>query len=235
MSSDMNPAARRVLERAKAAQPRAPEGMRERVRSAVLEAVAHPNSSPGSEAGAARSSVTARWLAKPWFSVTLLMLSGLGLAGVMRVTSSAPPPKSTAPDPERLTTGPEQPPPGVPSSEPLAPAAPSQPSLQLSAASPERETSAAPAPDLRAEMAWLARAEAALRKRDPSTALRELEAQRARFEQGQLRAEREGLELIARCMLGRSVSPALASYLASAPDGVLVARVQRACRVTERR
>jgi hypothetical protein len=78
-------------------------------------------------------------------------------------------------------------------------------------------------------MAWLARAEAALRERDAEAALRELRAGRARFARGQLQAERQGLELIAKCMLGRDVSAALARYIASTPDGVLVARVRRAC------
>ena len=96
--------------------------------------------------------------------------------------------------------------------------------LDTGVAEPERA-------DLRAEVAWLANAEAALRARDAEAALRVLSAERQRFERGQLRDERRALQLIALCMLGRDVSEPLQRYLEGAADGVLVARVRNACGV----
>jgi hypothetical protein len=240
VSSDMSSAARRVLARAKLAQPRAPEGMRERVKCAVLGAVTEPTPIRNAAANSgARRIATAPWLTKPWLAVSMFMLAGLGT--VLSLSPSAKTPNTTTPRPDSLAAELAQPPLGA---VPLQPTAAQDeplgqtPNAQLPAAShalSEAQTPGSRTPDLRAEMAWLARAESYLRKRDPQAALRALEGQRERFEGGQLRAEREGLELIAQCMLGRAVAPALSRYLAGTPDGVLVARVRRACRATERR
>jgi hypothetical protein len=83
--------------------------------------------------------------------------------------------------------------------------------------------------DLRAELELLARAEAALRRNDPRSALQELDAHDHQFRSGQLRDEREGLRLIAQCNLARDPGASLARYLQDYGDGVLHARVRAAC------
>jgi hypothetical protein len=82
---------------------------------------------------------------------------------------------------------------------------------------------------LRAEMQLLSRAQAALRKGDPQTALAVLQAHAQQFQGGQLFDEREGLRLIALCALESDPAAALTRYLHANGDGVLHARVRAAC------
>jgi hypothetical protein len=79
------------------------------------------------------------------------------------------------------------------------------------------------------ELQLLARAEAALRRNDPRSALQALDTHAHRFPGGQLRHERAGLRLIAQCTLDRDPQAALARYLDENGDGVLHARVRSAC------
>jgi hypothetical protein len=80
-------------------------------------------------------------------------------------------------------------------------------------------------------MRLLARAEAALRASDAKGALRVLAAHRAQYPEGQLRAEAEGLQLIAQCTLGREVAPQVSRYLQDSSNAVLQARLREACGV----
>lgn len=213
MSSELTPTARQLLHQAKATQMRAPAGMKERVQSAVLDAVATTRTGSASGLPPRTQRRWAHRLMKPWIAATLVTLASVGWWGAVSVQhdSAAAPSGGRTQTPAAMNATAETP----PASSPPPAAAPSSQS--------------APTSDLRAEMAWLARAEATLRKRDPEAALRELRAGRDRFAHGQLQAEREGLELVAQCRLGRDVSSELSRYLAQTPDGVLVARARRAC------
>jgi hypothetical protein len=218
-----SPSARQLLERAKAAQIQPPAGMKARVKSAVMEAAALPSKQ-------APSKPQLRLLTKPWVSATLLTLAGFG---ALRGVSHGSRPEAAQPI--------AQAPPSAANDSEEPPAAEIRHSDDVEILQPTAATTVAPVQprpkrvasskaDLRAEMEWLARAEAALRNGDAAAALTELRAGRARFARGQLQAERQGLELIARCTLGEDVHATLAQYIAHTPDGVLVDRALVACR-----
>jgi hypothetical protein len=237
MNSELDASTRQLLERAKAGQMRAPKGMKLRVKSVVL-----------ADAAAARRTQrpdAAQWLAKPWVSGVLI-----ALAGALAVVSMSVKPNATRVTPATVQTAP---PPAaevqaqptreiLPTAEPTAPAL-SQPSAARPQAravepdEPKTRSKHGSGTDLRAEMLWLARVEAELRDGAAQAALRELRTGRARFAHGQLQAEREGLELIAQCKLGRdrALSEALSRYIERTPKGVLVERVKRACSPAESR
>ena len=231
MNSEIGPSARQLLERAKAAQIRAPSDMKVRVKSSVLAAAATP-SPHGS------SKPPLRVLAKPWISATLLSLAGLGAFwGVSRSSSTdavpsiaqAPtaPPDTSA---RALVSSSRSEAQGVTADDRAAEALPPTAANEKEPVQTRTKRGlSVRTSDLRAEMEWLARAEALLRKRDAAAALTELRTGRARFAHGQLQAERQGLELIARCMLGDDVRVTLARYIAGTPDGVLVDRARAAC------
>ena len=198
--------------------------MKARVKSAVLEAAA---TTPSKQEP---SQPQLRLLTKPWVSATLLTLAGFG--ALWGISHGARPDAghTIAQAPPMAATGSEEP-----------PAAATGDSDDVEASQPTASSTVAPVQnrakrvagakaDLRAEMEWLARAEAALRKGDAAAALTELRSGRVRFARGQLKAERQGLELIARCTLGEDVHATLAQYIANTPDGVLVDRARAACR-----
>lgn len=223
MSSQLTPSARQLLQRAKAGQMRAPAGMKKRVNSAVRSALETATKEPreaGRPVPGTQRGSAVRWLRKPWVSATLLTVGGLSWWCVAYVQRNADAHRSRF---GRATTSSvvEQQP------EHAAPAPKAARTRDADRAALSKETAAPD--DLRAEMDWLARAEASLRKQDASAALQELGSGRERFAHGQLKAERDGLELIAKCMLGRDVSSELSRYIARTPDGVLVARARRAC------
>jgi outer membrane protein assembly factor BamD (BamD/ComL family) len=87
---------------------------------------------------------------------------------------------------------------------------------------------------LRAEMTILQQASAALDRGELAQARSLLKTHRAQYPQGQLSEEQQGLEALTRCMAGDagaqpSAQRSAQRYLKSAPQGVLAARVARAC------
>jgi hypothetical protein len=88
--------------------------------------------------------------------------------------------------------------------------------------------------DLGAEMTLLANAERALERGDVAAAHAALEQHRQKFEHGQLREERKGLEVLARCVSHEPKAAERArAYLKAAPEGVLAARIEAACGLKE--
>jgi hypothetical protein len=237
MASELSPEAQRLLKMARAGQARAPSAMRARVRIAVLESVASDRADGYSERrvrGLHRLISSKAWLAAVCVAVTAL---GIYWAGARHVPSrggrarpaavSGARKASAAPAPEHVDELPS----ARPAEDRGATARVREPPSPSTLGAPVEGT-ARPFPDqLRAEMAWLAQVETALRNHAPERALRALERDRTRFAEGQLVEERQGLELIAQCMLGRSrdIAPAIARYLHSSGSGVLAARVSAAC------
>ena len=85
------------------------------------------------------------------------------------------------------------------------------------------------ASSLSAELTLLARAERALRERRASDALLLAREHASAFPSGSLSEERDGVETLARCMLGE-LSPAGAkAFLERAPSSPVAARVRKEC------
>jgi hypothetical protein len=219
------------LAQAKAGQSKAPELVRARVRAKVKLAVAG-----GAVAQGGRSERTVPLSAAKlpaWIAPVsgVLLAGGLMAGAVLWSRSSAPAPAQSEPVSSVVVVSP---PPAA--SSPAAVVAPRQ--LLAAAVVVAQPGAAAPAPvtlpsaeHLRAEMRLLARAEAALRASDAKGALRVLAAHRAQYPEGQLRAEAEGLQLIAQCTLGREVAPQVSRYLQDSSNAVLQARLREACGV----
>jgi hypothetical protein len=83
---------------------------------------------------------------------------------------------------------------------------------------------------LAAEMALLHEVSQALNQGELARAQKLLREHQTRFSRGQLRAEREGLGVLAQCMGHEArASEQARLYLRRAPDGVLAARIENAC------
>ncbi|MET0341269.1 MAG: hypothetical protein ABW252_09710 [Polyangiales bacterium] len=90
---------------------------------------------------------------------------------------------------------------------------------------------AAPASDsLSEELALLARAQRMLRDDQPKRALGVVGEHAERFPEGALREERDGIEALARCLLGEHDAPSVKSFLERSPSSPLAARVRKECR-----
>jgi len=110
---------------------------------------------------------------------------------------------------------------------PIAPALPARAKPIHKARATE---SVASSDSLRTEMTMLHEASVALDRGELETAAARLEAHRTQYPNGQLSQERQGLQVLARCMANEASSASAArAYLRSAPQGVLFARVERAC------
>lgn len=105
--------------------------------------------------------------------------------------------------------------------------------VEHAATAAETETSkVAPAPShkLGAELALVRAASDALRVRDTSAALQQLQQHAAQFPHGALRVEAEALRSIALCTANAHDSAAVSRrFLEAHPDGALAERVRRAC------
>ena len=83
---------------------------------------------------------------------------------------------------------------------------------------------------LSAEMDLLSQASAALNAGDAAAARALLTTHRARYRDGQLRQERQALEVLARCVANEpGAGVAARAYLRRVPDGILAARIESAC------
>ncbi|MEZ4451401.1 MAG: hypothetical protein R3B09_18115 [Nannocystaceae bacterium] len=116
----------------------------------------------------------------------------------------------------------------VPEDRSTAPAPGSTPRASRAARAPSDE---APAPDLAAEMALIADAEAALRRGAAAEALRILDRHARNFPQGQLEPEREASRVSALCAQGRDdeARAAAGRFLARWPASHLARRVRESC------
>jgi hypothetical protein len=85
------------------------------------------------------------------------------------------------------------------------------------------------APDLKAELELIARAQLALRKGQTDQALSVLREHEARFASGALREERLGLTALARCSGQGDAQAVLREFEASAPSSPMLRRVREAC------
>lgn len=95
----------------------------------------------------------------------------------------------------------------------------------------ETETPApTPAPStLGQELKMLAEAQAALRAGAPERALALVVQHRASFPDGVMKEERQGIEALASCALGRDYRAQAEQFLRSAQSSPLAARVRKAC------
>lgn len=132
------------------------------------------------------------------------------------------------PEPE-VTTEPVRPP--VPAHD----ARPKRGERRLRSAPPSAPPAAEPAAapgetPLAAELALLAKAQRALRDGRASAALGLVQQHALRFPDGSLQEERDGIEVLARCMLNDEEAPRAArAFLADAPESPLAARVRKEC------
>jgi hypothetical protein len=118
--------------------------------------------------------------------------------------------------------------PSEPSPEAIDPSRASTSEPARSSTRRARESAAVMADTLAAELALLRRARAALATNDLAEATRALDEHAATFEDGALRAEREGTRALVRC--AERPDPEVARAFASThPGSPLVARVRAAC------
>jgi len=87
-----------------------------------------------------------------------------------------------------------------------------------------------PAANMTEELALLRQAQTALREGRAADALSISSDHATRFPQGALREERAAVEMLARCAQGTAGPAQLSSFLESAPESPLKARVRAACK-----
>jgi hypothetical protein len=244
---ELPPRARALLELAKDGHdpPDAAARARVRRRLAVAVTAAALGGAPATKVGAAQSAGISKGLwgawfgAKGWVAAALVIagVSGVALTAVRRGAAPAPSAATTAarePQPVRLTQSITPPRPQL--SAPL----PAQPSSEASV--PPRVvpkagrrlaegTRRVVAPSgLARERALLARAAERLAQGDVSAARALLDEHSSSFRRPQLREEREGLLVLARCLEDPSAARAQAQqFIARAPASVLIARIASAC------
>ena len=256
--NELSPEARRALAQAKSGQPRASHALRARVKENVLRAVAAaPGEEAPLEAGSHAKSIFAKLPAWTLPSLgAIAFIGGIATFAVQRESADMPraPQPSAArrevPSVQPLTAAPQREVRVQAPSPSAAEAGPSHANDDGAAAHPREHGLPAAQPrnheeppalgqrasvparrdnDLRAEMQLLARAEAALRTNEPSSALSILDAHARKFSRGQLQSEREGLRLIAQCTLGSDPQQVLTEYLRDHRDGVLQSRIRSSC------
>jgi hypothetical protein len=103
------------------------------------------------------------------------------------------------------------------------------PAKRSSAPAARSEAAARPAPSLASELELLRRVQAALRRGDGETALRELDAHVTNDRE--LLPERRAARILAVCRLGRvdAARLARAEFLSEHPDSIQREAVERAC------
>jgi hypothetical protein len=232
--------AKRVLELAKGAQEGADLATRRQVRARVEAAVAaaglaqggHSSTASGKELGRARSFLTTTKVMIA--SGALLFGAGTALWGTSRQVAS----HSEAPAAEEAAPAP--PTSKAPEATEFAQPAALDVTETTATASASREARKTRTPvgtgegtqghALAAEMSLLSQAADALANRDLGKARTVLSEHRQRFARPQLREEREGLLVLARCMERPegAYSDAL-SFVRKSPASMLAARIKQAC------
>jgi hypothetical protein len=250
MTDELSRGARAMLERALADEweltPGA--GKRHQLKRALLQAAAVSGAGSASLAKAAllEGSRTAGTLAgsAPFFSLAKgvavgLLLSGSLIGGAHVLSTSPPPtrssaaPRASAPSRSELRAAPSNAP---PIEEPVVAKAPPAPTAPppLPAKPPVSGPSGSADPALRAELALMTAAQAALRDGKAWQALRLLERYDAEFPGGQLSRERLAAEVFGACQVGDRARAARAAkrFLQHDSDSALAQRVKQACPFT---
>jgi hypothetical protein len=233
--------ARALLERARSWEV-PPDGARARVRRNVALVVT------GAAAGSTASQTSAQWsafkgalwtgaAAKLRLLACVAVLAGGG-ALLLRQSASGTaasrkpaPTQLSVPQPSAAPTLASD---STPSSDTEAAPAPAEAAVRVQQQRVEPKTSKRLDADshthLGAEMALLHEVSQALNQHELTRARSLLREHQARFAHGQLRAEREGLGVLAQCMAhAPHASEQARNYLRRAPDGVLAARIEGAC------
>jgi hypothetical protein len=100
---------------------------------------------------------------------------------------------------------------------------------QRKSAAPVQTMAAAQASTLGAELKMLGEAQAALRAGAPEHALALAAEHRASYPTGVMKEERDGIEVLAGCALGRDYRAQAEAFVRSAQSSPLTARVRKAC------
>jgi hypothetical protein len=151
-----------------------------------------------------------------------------------QASSSAPQP---APAPEQASAEPapqEQVQPSEPAPQPVAalgaePAKSKRGTTQRKSEALVEPTAAPEASTLGAELKMLGEAQAALRAGAPERALALAAEHRASYPTGVMKEERDGIEVLAGCALGRDYRAQAEAFVHSARNSPLTARVRKAC------
>lgn len=226
-----------------------PTAARGRVRQAVALTLTASVATSAGHAGASSSAKSAA-LKTPFLSTlsgklalvsSALVMLGAGAFVLSRTTAPSRPSESAVapaspslPNAAAYEARPAVDQPSERSAEPAAPettvedSAP--PARVARAHKPQALAPSASDDGLRAEMTLLHDASAALDRGEVAQARSLLHAHRAQHANGQLREERQGLEVLARCMANdASAESSARAYLRSTPEGVLSARITSAC------
>jgi hypothetical protein len=248
---DLDPESRRILEIARAARtPSAQDKARVGRRFALalgLSAGAASAASPAqAAAGVSMAESTAKVLALKWWAGGAVVLAA-ALASYAALPPAAPHVPAAAPQAsaasaaapaQRAASAPPAAAPGaaapaieladgpaaLPAAEPVVAARAQQPTAR-------RRTAAATKPTLAAELELLHRAQAAWRAREAERALSLVNQHRARYPRSRLRHERDALQVLSLCELGRrsQATRAARALLARDPRSPLRAAIERSC------
>jgi hypothetical protein len=238
---DLDPEARRVLELAREARTPSVED-KERVARRLaaglglsVVAGAAGAAAQGATASAAKSAGAAVAL-KWWVAGGAIVAATLGgyaaLSGEPRDDAGRAP-RATAHVPPVQTVQPKATEPAVaaPLTEAVAKAEPAVDSARPPVEHPLHRRRTGVAATSPAELELLHEAQAAWRARDARGALSLLEAHRARYPRSTLRSEREGLQVLSLCELGRKSEAARVArrLLEHAPNSPLRAAIEQSC------
>ena len=241
--SDLPPDARELLARARREQLRSTPAMRARVRAGVAEAVALSQTPAVEELEAtklagAKATMYSTYLKLATAGVVVGLTGGLLLRGTPPAVSPAAP---RAQERVAAQPGAELPPkaadavPQVRMTENTnGPASGTGSRTTGGAASPTTANARVGQDSLGAELRLVRQADQALRAGDAPAALKALTLHRARFGNGQLAHERDGLALLAECTLGKpGARERASSYLRQHPSSLVEERLVSACALRE--
>ncbi len=153
-------------------------------------------------------------------------------AAETRVAAPAPTPVEQAPaQVEQETVAPNEPAPVTAEAAPAAPANSKRSAAARKSAEAVEPTPAVQPSTLGAELKMLGEAQVALRAGKPERALALALEHRASYPAGVMKEERDGIEVLAGCALGRDYRAQAEAFLRSAQSSPLKARVQKACGV----
>ena len=239
MRDDLPPEARELLARVRADQPRSTPAARARVRAKVADAITlsgTPHIDGLSFVARADAVQTPHYaLAVKLATATLVMglVGGLLLRGARPNTVAPSTPETRPPEAAPLNTDPTSAPSAVvprlqePASMPMRPTPSTATSSNASGGHESGES-------LGTELRLVREADRALRAGYAPAAVKALAAHRARFENGQLAEERNGLALLAECMVGKPGARGRAStYLRRHPSSIVAGRLVTECALRE--
>ncbi len=235
---ELDPEAHRILDLARSARtPSAEDKARVERRFALALGLTAASASAAASAQAASSLTAGKSIAgavvlKWWVGGGAVL--AVAFAGYAML--SAPPASSTAVPAPRPVSAVSAP--AAPSTEPVQPrpaaaaadvAGDEQP--QPATGRTEARRRAAAGPSLAAELELLHRAQSAWRAREAARALSIVDEHRARYPRSALRVEREGLQVLALCELGRKSEAARVAraLLAREPLSPLRAAIEQSC------